>query len=140
MNISKHRLDKLIPVAFELLQTSEMVERIGQVEVIGRTYHGYISSFGAMMAISSPLAAALMFENGTANGETRTKEDRRLIPGELLKLLRKEGETVVPPNLNALSEFLISKMHGNGLPRATKMDLAAACVALKIAMRSFPKK
>lgn len=137
--VSKQRLDALIPKAMDVL--ADPVTKLVKEGKISGTYHGYISSFGAMMALSSPLAAARMFEYSEKEqkDKQRTKENKAVITRAILELMRKElGQDRIPATHEQLSQHLVERVR-EGMTRRDRQDLAAACIALKLAMRSYPK-
>lgn len=135
--VPKKRLDKLIPLAMVALEDPETGIAAGGT--INGTYHGYVSSFGAMMAMSSPLAAALMFENSGKEGKDRgSKEDKCAVAKAILMVMKTDdGSLAHGSDAKKLSDYLRSL--GANISRRHKQDLAAACIALKLAMRSYPE-
>lgn len=134
--VPKKRLDQLIPLAMKLLADGTIC--LVEDNRISGTYHGYVSSFGAMMAMSSPLAAALMFEDKTSGKDRNTKEDSSAVPHAVLELMKADKRSAAHGSvLTELSEYV--RPLGASLSRRHKQDLAVACVALKLAVRSYPK-
>ncbi|MCB0778510.1 MAG: hypothetical protein KDC03_03015 [Flavobacteriales bacterium] len=130
--VNKKRLDRLVPLAMELLanQQNGMVNKDGSVS---GTYHGYVSSFGAMMALSSPLAAALQFENSE-----QSEKDKGAVTRTILKVMKADPQgQAQDSHAETLSEYL-QPLSGT-ITRRHKQDLAAACIALKLALRCYPK-
>lgn len=133
--IPKARLDKLIPMAQEIITSVG----IAQNNEVPKSFHGYISSFGADMVQTSPLAAAIFFQqNEDDEDNQRTQEKRYLIPRAILALIRKEKG--VNQSGGKLSKYIIDKSSDGNLPNSVVYDIIAAAIALKIALRTFKKK
>jgi hypothetical protein len=131
--LNKHRLDKLIPMAIEVIKDRE-ISIPNENGKVNNTFHGYMASFGADMVLTSPLAAAIFFED-----KSGAKESRDLVPKAILKLLSKEKPNEVKPQREEkLSAYLIRHAQDGKLPKALIDDLVAAAVALKMALRTFP--
>ncbi len=138
-NISKRRIDKLIPLALDAIREAGLPDPQGRVS---KTYHGYISSLGADMINATPLAAIIFFEEGKKadeGGGSGSKEDRSKVTDAILKLLRKElgnGIDGVSNSWDKLSKYYSSSTHSD---RKKIENITAAAAALKIALRTFPK-
>lgn len=143
--IPKARLDKLIPMAQEVISSVG----IAQNNEVPKSFHGYISSFGADMVQTSPLAAAIFFqqdepknkeegEEETSDSEKRTLEKRYLIPKAILQLMRKEK--AIGEKYEKLSQYIIDKSSDGIIPNSVVYDIIAAAIALKIALRTFKIK
>lgn len=142
--VSKKRMDKLIPLAIEVINemkaeflTKKAKVNIGGVEkevaAIPKTLHGYYSSFGADMVNSTPLAAIIFYEQEDSGSEQK----RPLIPESILKLLRKElTNSVIQDGWSKLSQYYMNSNHTDA---QKAMHISAAAAALKIALRTFPK-
>lgn len=126
--IPRKRIDRLVPQAIEAVKTVGIASR-GQVP---GSYHGYISSFGASMVQSSPLAAAIFFEDSSGS-----QEDRSKLTEAILKLILWEKETTA--NHSRLSQYIIDQMVNGQVKNSTVTDILAAAIALKIALRTFKK-
>lgn len=128
--LNKQRLDKMIPMAIEVIKTVGIPKQ-GRVN---NTFHGYMASFGADMVLTSPLAAAIFFED-----KSGAKESRELVPKAILRLLSMEKPTEVRlQGDEKLSAYLIRHAQEGKLPKTLVDDLVAAAVALKMALRTFP--
>lgn len=133
--IPKARLDRLIPLAQGIITSVG----IAQNNEVPKSFHGYISSFGADMVQTSPLAAAIFFEQNADNKEDqRTEADRHLIPEAILALIRKEKG--LNQSDGKLSQYIIAKSSNGITPNSVVYDIIAAAIALKIALRTFKKK
>lgn len=138
-NISKRRIDKLIPLALEAIKDATLPDAEGKVS---KTYHGYFSSFGADMINATPLAAIIFFEEAKKadeGGSSGSKEDRSKVTEAILRLIRKElgtGPDGVPNDWNKLSKYYSTSSHSD---RKKIENITAAAAALKIALRTFPK-
>jgi hypothetical protein len=138
--VGKKRMDKLIPLAIEVIQQESKFfvhEKVNGQSVrtnkIPKTFNGYYSSFGADMANSTPLAAIIFYEQEDSGSE----QERPLIPKSILKLLRKElGDQVFTQNWDKLSQYY---MHSSHTDAQKANHISAAAAALKIALRTFPK-
>lgn len=128
--VNKQRLDKLIPMAIKVIEDV----KIAQGGKVNKTFHGYMASFGANMALTSPLAAAIFFEDND-----KSKESRDLVPKAILSLLQREKlYEIIPEDKGKLSNFLIRHANGGAVPKVLINELVAASVALKMALRTFP--
>jgi hypothetical protein len=131
--IPKRRLDTLIPLAINVINELG-IKKDGS---ISKTYHGYFSSFGADMITTSPLAAAIFCEDKTEK-ESAAKEDRSKVALGIYRLMQAEGRAATGKDgKSKLSEFLLS--FKGSIPQQTVMDMMAASIALKIALRTFKK-
>ncbi len=137
--INKKRIDKLIPNAIEVINQVGLKTADGKVSI---TYHGYFSTFGADMILTTPLAAIIFYEEGkkaNEEGGSGSKEDRKLVPKAIVELLRKElGPSAdgVLTEWEDLSTYYSVSNHAK--PRKIA-NIIAAATALKIALRTFPK-
>lgn len=127
--IPRKRIDRLIPQAISVI--SEV--GIASGGMVASSFHGYISSFGASMVQSSPLAAAVFFEDSSSS-----QEDRSKLPRAILKLVlwEKQGSS----SGSKLSDYIMSQMSSGQVPNSTVTDILAAAIALKIALRTFKQK
>lgn len=154
--VSKKRMDALIPLAIDVVREFneefltgttklQMPDATGnlvstEVPAIPKTIHGYFSAFGADVVNTSPLAATIFYEQE----ESRSKEDRRLIPTSILALLKKDPATRSgASSFQQLQTYLHEAQvndaaHPHSL-RQTKVYIMTAAAALKIALRTFPQ-
>jgi len=135
--ISKKKLDDLIPPAIDIINSMEFKNNEGH---ISKTYHGYFSSFGADMINANPLAAAIFSEDSSkkeSDSNTGPKEDRKLVPLAILKLIKKKFDSNIKDE--KLSLYIISKSTNGVLPSIYVENILASAIALKIALRTFKK-
>lgn len=136
MNInSKSEIDKLIPKAIETLLELNFPDKQGK---ISSTYHGYFSSFGADMICSTPLAAAIFAEESTKKEEgmtSGTKEDKKLIPKAILRLVSEEYFN----GNKKLSDYIIDNSQRGKVSPDILDPILNATIALKMAIRTFKK-
>jgi CRISPR-associated protein Cmr5 len=139
--IPKNRIDRLVPMAIKKIEEfgiARQEERNGKAAapgvdsklVVPKPYHGYISSFGASMVQSSPLAAAIFFEDNSGS-----QEDRSKLPRAILSLICWENDKDALDK--KLSDYIMEKMVGGHIPNSVTRDILAASIALKIALRTF---
>lgn len=131
IDLPKRKLDALIPHAIDAILHSNILNGGKMPEA----YHGYVSSLGADMVNTSPLAAVI-FSEGSLNSD----EDRSLVPKTILEILRKRYEgsaNAIPEEYQQLSAWM--RHLGLNGTRRRLTDITAAAIALKIAMRTFPK-
>jgi len=129
--IPKRRIDRLVPEAIKIIKEGKV--KILDNGKVPSAFHGYVSSFGADIINASPLAAAIYFEDSSGS-----EEDRSQVSKALLLLLRDDlGEEAVPLTLKKLSEWFM-EMKPDGTKKRLP-DVTAAAIALKLALRTFPK-
>lgn len=138
---NKYRVNTLIPMAIDIILKSELVQKkdpnSGDDGIDNRgipdVYAGYISSFAADMVLSTPMAAATIYEAEDSGSE----KDKKHIPGLIVKLLKKEGS--IDSRSNRLSDVFVEHLSNGKIDTTLLRSVMTACTALKIAIRKFEK-
>ncbi len=68
--MNKNEINRLLPVAYDVLKQTEIANEENQIK---KTYRGYISTFGAAVSGGSLLAAIAFYSDRGDAGEDRTK-------------------------------------------------------------------
>ena len=131
--ISKSRVDQLIPKAIEIIKNIKIATQEENQWVTPKEFHGYISSFGADMVMTSPLASAIFYEDSSGSDEDRSK-----LPKAILHLMRSEkGADKISEEHLKLSSYLME--FGGRVPNNIVQDVLTASVAIKMGLKTFKK-
>ena len=128
------RIQKLIPTAIEAVKGKKLLKIEGNdhIEKIDKEFNGYISSFGASI-ISAGLLPSIIFYSQKGDSDS----DRHKVISCIEYILQKHN------NLNgSLLEQVKLLFSGNintAEIRRWTDNIADAAVALKLAIRIFPK-
>jgi len=125
------KLEKLIPIAIEaIVEKIQDKDKKNKGKPIPKPFTGYIASFGPSMIQSGLLPTVLFYsEKGDA------KADRRKVLNAICWMIREPGKE--PMTIVQLMDHIIA------LKRDTfriKKEILEAVIALKLALRVFPKK
>lgn len=104
---------------------------------VPKEYKGYISSLGASIQQSGLIPTLAFYHDYEDKKEERTsgsEQDRRPILDILLLLLKEKN--IVPSNTENLFQYAVA-LDDVAKERRLKKHLLDACVALKLALRTF---
>lgn len=124
MKINKTELDQLIPVAAQTIRDTRIND--GPEGSVPDPFRGYISSFGASMVLSGPVATAIFFEDSSSSEKKRDK-----VPQAILALLKSKGWATA--QVRKLSEWLQEQPNNHESVR----QIVICATALKFALRTF---
>jgi CRISPR-associated protein Cmr5 len=130
--MNKRKVDKLIPNAYEVLKTAEIVERDkdgNPTNKIDTAWRGQVASFGASIAQGSLLAAVSFFSK---KSEKTKVDDRSKLTEAIFKLIEDADKNGTP----RLFEY-VRKKKDAGKEREAKENILNAAVALKLAMNLY---
>lgn len=123
-------IEKYIPVALRALENNTI--KIVDNGKIDGTYNGYISSFGASI-ITSGLLPSFIFYSKKA--ENNREADRSQIV-KALEFMLKDNAV----NLLTANESILNKVKINYSDNHLKQKIQECAIALKLAIRTYPKK
>lgn len=127
------RIQKMIPTAIDVADRELKIKSGSEKDKIAGEFNGYISSFGASIISAGLLPSVIFFSQ---KGESASERHKIILC--IQEILKKHGR----PALNLIKEVkeLYSINDGN---RETinllTSDIFDAAVALKLAIRTFPK-
>ena len=128
--MNKARIDKWIPVAYEVLSEKG---GIAENDTISKNYQGQIAAFGAAVSTGSLLSAVSFF---SVKGGSEI--ERSLLMSAIYKIITKESqEQLIDKEEPAKLYKYVKMMKNQGKERAIKEEVLDAAIALKLAMNLF---
>ena len=121
--MNKNRIDALIPKAYEALRHSGIVNNKNEIK---KTFRGYISSFGASVAMGS-LKSAIAFYSQKSGAV----EDRQKLMQIIYCLVSEEAAE----NVKTVKQTALFEAVDNGL--TDKDEIYDAAIAIKLAMNMY---
>lgn len=134
--MNKSRIDRYIPIAVELIKNREnkVCDKNNKVNSV---FRGYISSFGASVAMGSLLSAVAFYsKQGSAN------KDRSALMDIILKII-KEDDKSNPDKKDDKSNTckdLFNYVKKNATNVEAKEKIYDAAIAIKLALNLFDLK
>lgn len=130
ITINKYRVNKLIPLATEIIKSTDFEEKKLPENSIQKEYNGYISSFNANCIIMIPLAVSIMY-----NASKGSNEDKSKITKWIYDVLKKENESFTTKN--DLIDYIEVNSTNGKLNNTALINILTAGSALKLAIRKF---
>jgi CRISPR-associated protein Cmr5 len=124
-------IEKYIPIALKALEnnTIKIVDFDGKID---GTYNGYISSFGASIITSGLLPTFIFYSK-------RAENNREVDRSQIVKALEFMLKDITINLLNA-NETILNKVKNNHSDSHLKQKIQECAIALKLAIRTYPKK
>ena len=130
ITINKYRVNKLIPLATEIIKSTDFKEKKIPENSIPKEYNGYISSFNANCIIMTPLAVSIMYNAGSGSSEDKSK-----ITKWIFDVLKKENASFT--SKTNLVEYIEANSTDGKLNHTALINILTAGSALKLAIRKF---
>ena len=124
ITINKYRVNKLIPLATEIIQNDHPDNQIP------KEFNGYISSYNANCIIMTPLAVSIMY-----NSSSGSSEDKSKITKWIYDVLKEENDTFTTKN--NLVDYIEANSPNGKLYNTALINILTAGSAIKLAIRKF---
>lgn len=128
--MNKKIIDECIPIAYQALQDSGIVEK-GEdgIKKIDKKFRGQISSFGAAVTMGSLLSAVAFFSD-----KGSSKVDRFKLMDAILIVLKERGKA--SDTQNKLYEY-INAEYENTSEEVVREEIINVAIAIKLAMNLY---
>jgi len=124
-----NRIDKMLPHAVYAVQNE-----IAKKGIVDSAFNGYISSLGASITMAGLLPTVIFFSE-----KGGSQADRPAVVKSIIYILRQTGDL---RNDEKLTEKLLALVRSNNNAELSRIEelVTDAAIALKLAIRTFPKK
>ena len=129
--MQNNRIDKLLPVAYDILKNDDTIVREGKID---KALRGQISSFGAAILTGS-LSSAVAFYSS----QGRAKTPRQALPNVILQILKK-GNLLLEEDQVAIKNKSVEDLKDLVLVSKDpelQGKITDASIAIKLAMNFF---
>jgi len=125
-----NRIENMLPHAVSAVQT----EIANQRGIVDSAFNGYISSFGASITMAGLLPSVIFFSE-----KGGSQADRPAVIRGVVYILQQTGDL---RNNEILTDKLLALARSNNNAEMARIEelVTDAAVALKLAIRTFPKK
>lgn len=133
--MNKKVIDECIPIAYQALQESGIVEEgEGGIRKINKNFKGQISSFGAAVTMGSLLSAVAFFSDKGSSAVDRSK-----LMDAILIVLKKQKKA--QESQNKLYEYINEKYEGHlnheEVEAVIREEIINIAIAVKLAMNMY---
>lgn len=158
--MNKDVVARQIPLAYKVLEESDIVRKEDEYKLVPKGYQGQISSFGAAVTMGSLVPAIAFFskKNGDKNSNANEDVDRTKLMQAVFLLLRADADIYGTPekknrftDVTDLMQYVCKIEKGEKTPEQKRKalkrcteEIENAAIALKLAigmyLDSVPKK